>query len=806
LGADVTDIALPEALENATPTRDELVAEVAAMHRLHQLGLRLLNKTGLQPLLDEALAAIMDIQSAHLGCVQLYNPATHALEMVAQFGFQPAFLDYFHVCDEETTICGRALLRGERVIVEDILDDEGFAPHLDVALSAGYRAVQSTPLFSRAGDPLGMISTYFRQPHRPSERELRLTDLYARQAEELIERERAEGSQRGARERMQLILDSIADNFFAFSKDWRYTYLNKHAEEQIRQLGMDPAALIGKTLWEVFPHVPNEAAIRRAMTERTVVTDEVFYPPLGEWVENHVYPSPDGGIVFFQKYITERKRTEEALRASEERFRRYFDLGLIGMAITSPSKGCIEVNDELCRLLGYERGELLRKSWAELTHPDDFAADAAQFDRVMAGEMDGYTIDKRWIRKDGRVIDSIMSAHCVRRADGSVDYFVGLVLDTTERKRAEENLRESEERFRSAVEAIPHQVWSFRADGSLGYWNQRVIDYTGLTAEDLRQGGWGALHPEEAERVKEAWRKAQQHGTQFEMEQRIRGRDGRFRRFVCRAVPIKDEQGRPIEWYGTSTDVEERRQAEEALHKAQAELSHITRVTTMGEFATSIAHEVNQPLAAIVANGSACARWLAADPPNLHEAGVAIQRTIRDAIRASDVIAGIRAFLKREDSRAPLNINEVIGEVVDLMVGKMESHGVSLEGQPGDELPPVMGNRVQLQQVALNLAMNALEAMDSTSEHPRVLGIRTEAGEDGMVLVSIRDSGVGLDPAYRERAFDAFHTTKPQGLGMGLPISRSIVEAHGGRLWATANPDRGETFRFTLPVVAPTPP
>jgi PAS domain S-box-containing protein len=672
----LNDKGVPEAA--AALTRDELVAEVAAMNRLHQLGARLLGKAGLQPLLEETLSATMDLQSAQMGCVHLYNPATAALERVAQRGFPQAFVDYFRVCDDGTTICGRALKQGGRVIVEDILRDEAFAPHQHVALSAGYRAVQSTPLFSRGGEPLGMISTYFRQPHRPSERELRLTDLYARQAADLIERERTEASLRGAHERVHLLLESLADNFFAFSKDWRFTYMNKHAEAQIRQLGMDPATIIGKIMWDVFPQVPNEAAIRRAMSERVAVTDELFYAPLGEWVENHIYPSPDGGIVFFQKYVTERKRTEEALRASEERFRRYFELGLVGMAITSPAKGCLEANDEMCRILGYDRGELLQKSWAEMTHPEDLAADVAQFDRVIAGKIDGYTLDKRWIRKDGRVIDSIVTAQCVRRADGSVDYFVGLVLDTTARK-----------------------------------------------------------------------------------------------------------------------------QSEEALHLAKLELAHVMRVTAMGELAASIAHEVNQPLAAIVANGSASARWLAAEPPNLHEAGVAIQRTIRDAIRASDIVAGIRTFLKRDESRTALDVNEVIGGVIDLTQAEIEKHEVVLESRPGVGLPPVMGDRVQLQQVTLNLVMNALEAMAPTTQRLRVLGIRTEAGDDGMVVISVRDSGVGLDPAHREQAFDAFHTTKPKGLGMGLAIGRSIVEAHGGRLWATANPDHGETFRFTLPVAPP---
>jgi PAS domain S-box-containing protein len=497
--------------------------------------------------------------------------------------------------------------------------------------------------------------------------------------------------------------------------------------------------------------------------------------------------------------LIERRHTEEALRASEERFRRYFDLGLIGMAITSPSKGCLEVNDELCRVLGYERSELLQMTWAQITHPDDLDADVAQFGRVLAGEIDGYRLDKRWIRKDGRIIDSIMAAQCVRRADGSVDYFVGLVLDTTERKRAEKSLGESEKRFRLLVESIPHHVWSVRPGGSLAYWNQRLADYVDVAPEALRDGTWAAIYPDDTELVKAAWQQAWMLGTGYEMEQRIRGRDGLYRRFVSRGVPIQDEQGRPVEWFGTDTDVEEHRQAEEALHKTRSELAHVSRVMTMGELAASISHEVNQPLAAIVANAGACARWLAAEPPNHGEAQDAVARVIRDANRATNVVAGIRAFLKREESLVPLSINDVIREVVALTQRELAAHRVSLGVDLAHALPRVKADRIQLQQVMLNLVMNALEAMEPVTAQPRFLNIRTARGNARTVIISVCDSGVGLDPEQRDRIFDAFHTTKPLGMGMGLAISRSIVEAHGGRLWASANPDCGETFYFTVP-------
>ena len=538
--------------------KDELAAELMAMSRLHEFSTRLLSKAGLLPLLEEVLNAIIALQNADFGNVQLYDPETKTLEVVTHRGFQRSFLDYFSSVNEPGAACGRAMQRRERVIIEDVLADPDFEPHRQIAASAGFRAVQSTPLFSRSGEPLGMISTHFRQPHRPSGHDLRFTDLYARLAGELIERQRA----------------------------------------------------------------------------------------------------------------------EEALGASEERFRRYFELGLIGMAMTSPAKGILEVNDELCVMLGYERSELLKKTWAEMTYQDDLAADVTQFDRVTAREIDGYTLDKRWIRKDGRVIDTIMSAKCLRRADGSVDYFVGLVQDITERKRSEE-----------------------------------------------------------------------------------------------------------------------------ALRAAQAQLAHMARVTTMGELTSSIAHEVNQPLAAVVTNGDACLRWLGNDPPNLDKARLSVAGIIKEGNRAGEIIQRVRALAKKTPpQKTMLGVNEAIEEVIGLVGAELAKHQVLLLKELMSDLPTVFGDRVQLQQVILNLIANGIEAMEPVTDRPRELSIGSRATEDGRVLISVSDCGTGIGPESVDHLFEAFFTTKQEGMGLGLSISRTIVEGHGGRLSAIANKPYGATFQFTLPV------
>jgi len=348
-------------------------------------------------------------------------------------------------------------------------------------------------------------------------------------------------------------------------------------------------------------------------------------------------------------------------------------------------------------------------------------------------------------------------------------------------------------------------VWSRLSDGSLDYCNRRWMDYTGLTPEDVRRDGWTMhMHPDDVKTIVEAWQEASAHGRPYEAEQRLRGVDGRYRRFVSRAVPVRDAQGHLVQWFGTDTDVEERRRAEEALRDAQADLAHVSRLTTLGELAASLAHELNQPLAAVVTNGSACLNWLGRPEPNLAEAMDAVQRIIRDANRAAEVIAHTRALLKKSGGdRTSIYITEVIRETLALVQPEVARHRIAIRESLPAELPTIMGDRIQLQQVLLNLIMNGIESMTAVMDRARELEIRAQTHEVDAapgILVEVRDAGVGIGPDGLDRLFDAFYTTKAQGLGMGLSISRSIIQWHGGRLWATANAGRGATFQFTIPV------
>jgi PAS domain S-box-containing protein len=366
-----------------------------------------------------------------------------------------------------------------------------------------------------------------------------------------------------------------------------------------------------------------------------------------------------------------------------------------------------------------------------------------------------------------------------------------------ERRRVQEALM---------AEAIPHQVWGCSPDGSLNYCNEQWLNFTGLRREDARRERWTArVHPADLERVRKAREEAARQHAPYEVEVRLRGADGVYRRFVSRATGLYNENGQVIQWFGTNTDVEERRQVDEALHEAQTELAHVARLTTMGELVVSLAHELNQPLAGVITNGEACRRWLERDPPNLGEAMNAVRRIVRDAARAGDVVAHTRAFLQRAPSkRVPIDVRQVIRESLAFVAADVARHGVVVSEMLSEDLPPVLGDRIQLQQVMLNLILNGVEAMEHVPEQTRDLLIRAERGELGGspgVLVTVQDTGAGVEEKNLEHLFDAFYTTKPSGLGMGLSISRSIVEAHEGQLWGVPNTGRGMTFYFALPAL-----
>ena len=508
-------------------------------------------------------------------------------------------------------------------------------------------------------------------------------------------------------------LENIPDGFAALDREFRHIYVNS-VWEAITGKSRDES--LGRTIWEVSPPSLRgvfERQCRRAVTENVPILFEAYYSTRGRWLMVSGYPSGKGGLAVYARDITDQKNFETALLASEKRFRRYFELGLIGMAITSPWKGCIEVNNEMCRILGYLRSELLGIRWAEITHPDDLVADLANFRRVLAGECDGYSIEKRFIRKDRQIIHAAVSLRCVRAADGSVQYFLALLQDITARKRAEESLAAERTRLEQSVAERTSQLLAVN--------------------EELRK------------------------------------------------------------------QINERERAEQSLQLARDELARVSRVTTMGELTASIAHEINQPLTAVVANANACQRYLSTPSPDLEEIGRALCDIVEAGARAGQVTARILGFVKKSvPSRDWVDMNRLVEEVLVFVGGELQRHQVIARMELWPALPKALGDRVQLQQVILNIVMNGIEAMSAIPDRPRILQIRSQ-GHGSNLEFSFADSGVGFGSDEAARMFEAFYTTKSGGMGMGLPISRSIIEAHGGRLWATSNLEHGATFEFTLP-------
>ena len=377
-----------------------------------------------------------------------------------------------------------------------------------------------------------------------------------------------------------------------------------------------------------------------------------------------------------------------------------------------------------------------------------------------------------------------------------------LRAEVAERGRAEKKVQQSEAELRQLIDVIPQQVVVFNSDWTPLFANRRELEYTGLTLQESQSNEAlsTVFHPEDFKNLVVLRERMGSEGTPFEMEARIRGGDGQYRWFLIRDNSLRDEQGRVVRWYGTRTDIEDRKRAEEAYATAQAELAHITRVMTMGELAASIAHEVNQPLSGVIINANTCLRWLAASPPNVDEARQVANRIVRDGKRAGDVIARIRALAtKSGTTKERVNINEAIQDVVGLTRDEVRRKNVALKTELAKGLPPVTGDRVQLQQVLLNLIMNGVDAMSALEGRPRELVIKAKNDEDGQVRVDVRDSGVGLDAESIQKIFDPFYSTKPTGMGMGLSISRSIIQNHGGRIWATPNDGPGTTFHFTVP-------
>jgi PAS domain S-box-containing protein len=593
--------------------------------------------------------------------------------------------------------CGTAAYRGEPVIVEDIATDPLWADYRDLALPHSLCACWSTPVFSSQGKVIATFAMYYREPRRPTQRDQEIIDQITHLAGVAIQQ--------------------------------------KLAEEKLQR---------------------SEAYLAEA--EKLTHT--------GSWAWD--------------------ARTQKVLYCSEEMF----------------------------RVFGLDQRESLptREHFRQRVHPEDRDWVDKRFEKSFRERVDSFN-EYRILLPDGTVRHINSAGHPVLDEDGELIEYVATAVDVTERKRAELERR----RLASLVE----QAADLMAIADLGggtpvYLNKAGLKMVGFDSwEEARtRRGIHYIFPEDRRFVNEVlWPMVLEKGS-WSGEMRFRHfKTGDPIPVLYSAFRIDDpETGQPVNVGNVCRDITDRKRAEEKLRAseqrlldAQMELAHVTRVTMLGELTASIAHEINQPLAAVVNAAAACRRWLDGGSPNLDEARSAVDWIVREGNRASEVIRRVRALANKTDiEKAPLDINDVTREVIALVQRELTSHQVSLRMELAPALPMILGDRVQLQQVIINLVMNGIEAMRSVADRPPELVILSRQDETQQVLVSVTDCGVGIFAENADRLFNPFFTTKSGGMGMGLSICRSIMEAHDGRLWATANVPHGATFHFTLPVNADT--
>jgi PAS domain S-box-containing protein len=541
-----------------------------------------------------------------------------------------------------------------------------------------------------------------------------------------------------------------------------------------------------------------------AMRNRLRRADGVY-----RWMSSRAEPMRDQDGRIVQWYglchdIDDQMHAEEALRRSERQLQQLIDAVPALIWCMTPEGIPCYLNKRATDVTGVSLKDLISPDGSRsltVIHPDDrdavdqalarsFETGASFVGRYRQRRSNG---SHRWV--EGR-------AEPLRDDSGNILQWYGVSVDIDDQVKTEEALRRSLRQHRQLIDAVPTQIWSLKPNGEPAYMNKTMLDYMGMKVEDYdREKGLPnalrTIHPEDQPSVMAGILHSLGTGEPFELQWRNRRRDGAYRWTNGHATPLRDENGSIIHWYGVNVDIHDMVTSQEELRLALERLARASQAASLAELSASIAHEVNQPLAAVVANSHACQRWLTSDPPNLERAQKTVERIIRDANSAADVVSRIRAlFSQSAKTRESAALGSVIAEVHNLMANEAARRRVRIDVDVESDLPLVAFDRVQVQQVLINLIRNGMDAMDSIAGD-RVLGIRARRLGD-VVQTEISDRGRGVE--FPDKIFESFFTTKQDGMGMGLPICRSIVESHGGRLWAAGNEPRGATFIFALPV------
>jgi PAS domain S-box-containing protein len=619
---------------------------------------------------------------------------------------------------------------------------------------------------------------------------------------------RAEAALRESERESRLIVDSIPGLVAAFTPAGELEFVNRQVLEyfgrtfeELKRWGTDDTL-----------HPEDKPRVVELFTH-AMASGEPFewesrarrFDGVYRWHQTRGFPlrGTDGHIVRWYNLIIdidERKRAEEALAGSERQFRLLVETIPALVWCGTPEGELAYLNQRAVEYLGHTAESLAGGRWLELVHPDHRDATIQRWLRsATTGSSydDVYQIRRadgqyRWIQSVGEPLHD---------TTGHIAQWYGLIVDIDDRKRAEAGLRKAYGHLAEAQRLS--KTGSFITDLSADQrdWSDeafRIFELDPMTRVTLR-GIRELVHPEDLHVYDAAYNRAVE-GMGFDVAFRIITAAGNVKHLHAVSHVMEEIAGRPL-FIGAIQDVTERMVAEEALNRARSELAHVARVTALSALTASIAHEVNQPLSGIITNAGTCLRMLDADPPNVAGARETARRTIRDGHRASDVITRLRAlFSKREFTLEAVDLNDATREVIALSLSDLQRNRIILQSELADDLPPVTGDRVQLQQVLLNLLRNASDAMAAVEDRPRQLLVRTgRDDEDDRVRVTVRDTGVGIHGQSIDKLFDAFYTTKKDGMGIGLSVSRSIIESHHGRIWATPNEGPGATFAFSIP-------
>jgi PAS domain S-box-containing protein len=617
---------------------------------------------------------------------------------------------------------------------------------------------------------------------------------------------------RKTEEQTRLIIDTALDAVITIDAEGKITSWNRQAEIVF---GWSNREAIGQRLADMIiperQRMDHARGLRRFLAtgdgpilRRRIEVTAIRRSGLEFPVELEVVPMRLGHEWVFSAFIrdiTDSKLAQEKLRESELNLREMTET-IPAMLWSATPEGAVDYcNARVLDYSGFRAGEILGNGWTKLLHPDDVDQTARVWmSSISSGT--AYRVEVRTFHAADRTYRwCLTSALPLLDEQGQILKWHGTVVDVHDWKQAQEKLRRSEA-FLAEAQHLS-SVGSFTCRFALDEftWSDELyriyeIDpVVPLTLELIVS----RVHSDDVALFQEMVDRARAGVSDFEFEARLMMPDHsvKYLHFIVHGPRAKDGQ---LEYFGAIQDVTQRRLAEEALGKARAELTHVARVSSLGALTASIAHEVNQPLAGIMTNASTCVRMLAADPPNSQIACESARYMIRDAERASNVIKRLRAlFAKRSAAAESVDLNVVTREVVALSLSELQRGRVILSMQLAEGLPLITGDRVQLQQVILNLLLNAAEAMSGIDDRPRELLIRTESEKSDRVRLTVQDAGVGFEPRDMSRLFEAFYTTKSSGMGIGLSVSRSIIESHNGQLWAVPNDGPGATFSFSIP-------